>query len=200
MELEELQQTELEILKVFHNFCTENGLRYYLAGGTLIGAIRHKGFIPWDDDIDICMPRPDYMKLLELAENGKLDEYRCVDSRYIDPESPTSIIRIYDNRTEIAFKNNLVKMKFGCWIDLFPLDGVESGKIKRRMHFKEMRLANDLLICCTTKFGGKRRSKIVTFLQYMLVPFLPLIRLPGAYFYLDMMDRIARRFDYDSSE
>lgn len=200
MELEELQFTELEILKTFHNFCQKNNLRYYLAGGTLIGAIRHKGFIPWDDDIDICMPRPDYMRLIKLAENGRLDDYRYIDSRYTDKESPTSIIRIYDSRTEVNFQNTLFKMKFGCWIDLFPLDGVESGKIKRWLHFKEMRLANDLLICCTTKFGQKRRSLLVTCLQYLLLPFLPLIRLPGPYFYLDMMDKIARRLDYDSSE
>lgn len=200
MKLEELQSTEFEILKVFHNFCQKNGLRYYLAGGTLIGAVRHKGFIPWDDDIDICMPRPDYMKLVKLAKNGKLDDYRCIYSRYTDIKNPTSIIRIYDNRTEVVFKNDLSKTEFGCWIDLFPLDGVESGKVKRWLHFKEMRLFMDLAICCTTKLGGKRRSKIVSFLQYFLIPLLPLIRLPGVYFYLDMMDRIARRFDYDNSE
>ena len=74
MTVQELQQVELGILKSFHNFCEEHGLRYYLGGGTAIGAIRHQGFIPWDDDIDLMMPRPDYMKLVELVKkDGMLD-------------------------------------------------------------------------------------------------------------------------------
>ncbi|MBQ0110447.1 MAG: LicD family protein [Oscillospiraceae bacterium] len=76
MTAEELQQNEIDTLTAFHEFCEKNGLRYYLAGGTLIGAIRHKGFIPWDDDIDLAMPRPDYMKMVEILKDGKLDEYR----------------------------------------------------------------------------------------------------------------------------
>ena len=60
----EVKQIELDILEYVHNFCEENGLKYIMNYGTLIGAVRHKGFIPWDDDIDISMPRADYEKLL----------------------------------------------------------------------------------------------------------------------------------------
>lgn len=66
-ELRKLQLVELEILKFFSQFCEENNLRYYMIGGTMLGAIRHKEFIPWDDDIDIGMPRPDYEKFIELV-------------------------------------------------------------------------------------------------------------------------------------
>ena len=70
--VEELQKIELEILKYIDKVCKENSLTYFLAYGTLIGAIRHKGFIPWDDDVDIQMPRDDYNKLCEILkkENG----------------------------------------------------------------------------------------------------------------------------------
>ena len=68
--LRKLQRTELQILKDFDRFCLENGLTYFALGGTAIGALRHKGFIPWDDDIDVALLRSDYNKFLELAEKS----------------------------------------------------------------------------------------------------------------------------------
>ena len=68
----EVKQIELDILEYVHNFCEENGLKYIMNYGTLIGAVRHKGFIPWDDDIDISMPRADYEKLIaSFPKNGR---------------------------------------------------------------------------------------------------------------------------------
>ena len=66
LSLAEIKELELQMLSVFSEFCEAHNLTYYLCGGTLLGAIRHKGFIPWDDDIDVCMPRADYDKFIEL--------------------------------------------------------------------------------------------------------------------------------------
>ena len=84
LELEEIKQLQLNILDVFDAFCREHGLRYQLAYGTLIGAVRHKGYIPWDDDIDLVMPIEDYKRMTEIVnarnDNGMMDErYRLAD-------------------------------------------------------------------------------------------------------------------------
>lgn len=81
----ELRKIQIEILKSIHNYCQENNLRYSLAYGTLLGAVRHKGFIPWDDDIDIMMPRPDYEQFLKgyrgYNEFYQVQDY-CTDHSY----------------------------------------------------------------------------------------------------------------------
>ncbi len=200
MTIQELQKTEVEILQAFHLFCEKHHLRYYLGGGTAIGAIRHHGFIPWDDDIDVMMPRPDYVKFQQLCPNGMLDAYRKLDSRQVDPDCPSAIVRIYDTRTEITFDNFRIPYTIGCWIDVFCIDGVESDPKKRKKQFREMRVANDLFICCLTKFGGKRRSKMATILQYALLPALPFIRAVGYKKYLRWIDDIAKRHDFDACE
>ena len=70
--LDEIKKTELEILLYFDRICRKNGLKYSMCAGTLLGAVRHQGFIPWDDDIDLSMPRPDYEQLNEMNRRGKL--------------------------------------------------------------------------------------------------------------------------------
>lgn len=201
MTLEELQKVELGILESFHEFCEKHGLRYYLGGGTAIGAIRHQGFIPWDDDIDLMMPRPDYMKLVELVqETCMLDEHHKVDCCYFNSNALSSALRIFDIRTELTFNNFRIPYTLGCWVDVFPIDGLSPSATKRKRHFKEMRFAMDIYLCAITKFGGKRRSKIATVLQYGLAPILPIIRIFKNHQYTAWLDRISRRYNYDDSE
>ena len=69
--LQELKEIELNLLKKFHSFCVENGIRYFLAYGTLLGAVRYKGFIPWDDDVDVLVPREDYKKMIDLFQDDE---------------------------------------------------------------------------------------------------------------------------------
>lgn len=198
--LKQLQQIELDILTAFHNFCQEHGLRYYLGGGTAIGAVRHQGFIPWDDDIDLCMPRPDYMKLLELCKDGMLTPTYRLNNRYLDESCPFAITRIYDIRTEVTFSNFRLPYTIGCWIDIFCLDGVSDDPKKQKKQFKNMRITQDLTISCLTKFGGKRRSKLATILQYGLLPALPFIRMVGVKRFLDRNEKICRQYAYEDSE
>ena len=125
MTLNDIQHVSLEILKEFHAFCISHNLRYSLDSGTLLGAIRHKGFIPWDDDIDIIMPRPDYNQFIALYKDN--DKYACF------AEERKNCFLAYTRLADV--RNTYVKpaavwatRDTGIWIDIFPIDGVESDK------------------------------------------------------------------------
>ena len=116
--LEEIRIIQLDILEKVHNYCIKNNIRYSLGGGTLLGAIRHKGYIPWDDDIDIMMPRPDYEKFIKDF-NGLYKHY-IVQHYKNDPTYHFPFAKIYDNRTILIEKT----IRTGVFIDIFPIDGL----------------------------------------------------------------------------
>lgn len=115
--IEESKGIQLNILKSIDSFCQKNKLRYSLAYGTLIGAVRHKGFIPWDDDIDIMMPRPDYDAFLKTFKH----EYLQVQYYGNDNTCPMAFAKVIDSRTIVIQSNNLFNT--GIWVDVFPIDG-----------------------------------------------------------------------------
>ena len=113
---QEMRDIQLGLLDAVHDFCGRRNLRYSLGGGTLLGAIRHKGFIPWDDDVDIMMPRPDYELFIRYFKH----EYIEIQTPDNDHEAYIPFAKIYDGRTvleEFYAKN-------GVFIDLFPIDGL----------------------------------------------------------------------------
>lgn len=116
--LDEMKAVELGILKNFDSICKENGLEYSLAYGTMLGAIRHKGFIPWDDDIDVFMKRKDYEKLLALKyDDGDFEvkSYRYSKNYYF------LYSKMVDKRTSIC-EDWRVEKDMGLFVDIFPLD------------------------------------------------------------------------------
>lgn len=122
--LEEIQNLEYNILKEFDAFARKNNIKYFLCGGTLLGAIRHEGFIPWDDDIDICLLREDYDKMISLVKNQRYFEdkpqYRfCLplDDNYIYP-----YVKVVDDQTIVYEKDINHQFCLGVWIDIFPMD------------------------------------------------------------------------------
>lgn len=120
--LSKIQAKLLEMLKWFHDYCIKNGITYYAVGGTMIGAMRHKGFIPWDDDIDIVLPRKDYNKLIRTLTSIK-DGY-VLESPYSgNNDYLYSYSKLYDTRTTLMEKTRTL-CKRGVYIDVFPLDGV----------------------------------------------------------------------------
>ena len=141
-EIREVQMVELDILNKFADICEANGLRYFLDSGTLLGAVRHKGFIPWDDDIDVGMPREDYDKFLEIAE-GLLGDQYFVQTRETDKNAPFSFGKVRKTDTLfVEWNKRNIDMHHGIYIDIFPYDVMPlEGKAE---YVKECRKLNKL--------------------------------------------------------
>lgn len=123
--LKDIQSKSLEILQTVHDYCVQNGITYSLAYGTLIGAIRHKGYIPWDDDIDIIMPRPDYVR---FCSSFRAEGLSILSEK--DPDYYLNYCRVFDTvQTRSDTILPIAKgYTGGVWIDVFPADGVSDDK------------------------------------------------------------------------
>ena len=132
--IRDIQKKSLEIFKIFDKFCEDNSLRYFLCGGALIGAVRNKGFIPWDDDIDCFMFREDYEKLVSLwneyDSSGRYSMLRSDRDNFYD----TMLTQFSDNNTAFI-KNGLENsdINHGLKIEILPLDACAEGRISRKI-------------------------------------------------------------------
>lgn len=131
--LRQLQLKELNLLKFFQKICKENSIRYFALGGTLLGAVRHRGFIPWDDDIDVGIPRPDYERLCQILEKSEFGE----EIRFCTYKNNPAYIRYFghieDTRFKIVRHDKLTAEETFAWIDLFPLDAMPNNAILRKI-------------------------------------------------------------------
>ena len=128
-----IQKKELAIFKEFIRVCEKHQLTYFALGGTLLGAVRHKGFIPWDDDIDIGMPREDYNKLMNLSPDEFNFPYKLVNEKNT-PSFTKAFMNLQDSTTKILMTYSNVSHEESLWIDIFPIDGLPSSPIKKYLH------------------------------------------------------------------
>lgn len=131
-DLHKLQNVLFEMLKLIDKICRDNDIKYSLSGGTLLGAIRHKGFIPWDDDVDIAMSRDQYEKFIDVWNTMKPEGYilQCKENT---PNYTQAFAKIRKNSTTfIQFEWEKNRYNTGVFIDVFPLDRIPKGKLKRR--------------------------------------------------------------------
>lgn len=130
VDMDALKKKQLEILVAFISCCEKLNLRYFLSYGTLIGAIRHKGFIPWDDDIDISMPRKDYEFFVKNAKDYMPSNY-FVQTIESDPQYALNFAKLRDSNTTLIEKHVInIDINHGVFIDIFPLDGYRKGHNK----------------------------------------------------------------------
>lgn len=161
---EELKKIQIAILVSIHEFCEQQGLRYSLCFGTLLGAVRHKGFIPWDDDIDIMMPRPDYERFRTTYPG--FNPHYSVQSYHIDDSYWFNFVKVYDNRTlfiEDAARN-------GVFVDVFPVDGFpdDNQEIEHILDKATLLLNRDLRWATKEyKVKTQRKDFIPHYLKYM---------------------------------
>lgn len=166
---EEYKQTVLELLKHIHKVCEENNIRYTIAYGTLLGAVRHQGFIPWDDDVDICIPREDYDRFVKA--------FTSLDGRYYVLDSKSSP-NYYNQMSRACDSSMLLKLhdvenieNLGAFVDVFildkwPEDPDERAKIRKEYLIAQQNVRNALpwKILRTMRF----KKKIKTLLQFRL--------------------------------
>ena len=146
IDLEELKKIELNLMVEIDKICRENGFRYSLGGGSLLGAVRHKGFIPWDDDMDIMMPRPDYNALIEYCLTHDVPfGIKCWenDRSYIDLSA-----KVYDKRTIQDYENiyDNTGDTLGVSIDIFPVEGLGNTYKKALKAYNSTKFKRSLLI------------------------------------------------------
>jgi lipopolysaccharide cholinephosphotransferase len=176
--LQKLQAIQIDILKIIDQICRENNLQYSLYGGTLLGAVRHQGFIPWDDDLDVCMPRADYEKFIKLWKEINPEGY-FIQNKNIESEFTQSFTKIRKDHTTFLQKNDQGKnYHTGIFVDVFPVDRMPVKKIQRmlfqwncikyHLYMREfvpprengiVRLASNVILLLTSKKHRMKKRK-----------------------------------------
>ena len=188
-----LKSIQLLMLKEFIRVCEKLNLKYFIIAGTLIGAVRHKGFIPWDDDIDVAMKREDYEIFIRKAQKEFSERY-FVQTFHSEPDVPFNFCKIRDNETtfvEYSMKN--IKINHGVGLDVFPLDYVpETDKDLRKFYLKKRILSNNIAKIYTIP-NINLKYKIKNFARKSLFLFFPYRK---AVLKRDILYRSVKNSDY----
>ena len=153
-----IQKKELAIFKEFIRVCEKHQLTYFALGGTLLGAVRHKGFIPWDDDIDIGMPREDYNKLMSLDPSEFNFPYKLVNEKNT-PSFTKAFMNLQDSTTKILMTYSNVAHEESLWIDIFPIDGVGSDEVLQKQEKQQQFIRRVYGSAFKTNATGKAKIK-----------------------------------------
>ena len=141
-DIHELRHIQMAILDDVHAFCQAHGLRYFLSSGSLIGAVRHGGYIPWDDDIDIYMPRHDYER---FVNSYKASCYRVINPA-TEPHYYYTFAKVVDTRTRLV-EDEVKSYEIGVYIDIFPVDYVSDDPQERKRTFRRKKLLYKIRRC-----------------------------------------------------
>ena len=171
--LDEMKSIELSIMKKVHTICENNGIEYFICYGTLLGAVRHRGFIPWDDDIDIFMKRPVYERFLKLYDE-KREEFDSVGLEIVNRRTQKYygriITKVIDTRTYLVEPEYRTDDPLGVFIDIWPLDGTPNNLLLRKIYvtyakfIKKLLLASSMNVLEGYSFGKKALVRIASLL------------------------------------
>lgn len=196
LSLEETKNVEYSILNFIDKLCKENGIQYYLAYGTLLGAVRHGEFIPWDDDIDIMMSRPNYNRLVQVFKNGDY-KYKLISSE-INSEYYAPLAKIYDPKTRLVqHYGQIERPQIGAYVDVFIIDGLPANPKEREDFYNQSKKIRASWFWSCRKFFAKRKS-LLSFIGggIISIPY----RFIGYKHYVCKYNSFCSRYDYDSSE
>ncbi|MCI5496988.1 MAG: LicD family protein [Firmicutes bacterium] len=198
-EIKEIQKIAFEILKFVDKFCRKHNIKYSICGGTLLGAVRHKGFIPWDDDIDIMMPREEYERFLKLMDNQYKngDKYKCLHYGKNFPDYYYRFAKVVDLSTTLQESTFINNKELGIFIDVFPLDGIPSNHPLR--YAKKSHYYGRMLIHSNMSKVNKNGIPIGKYLikKYLLYPFA---KLYGRDYWLKKHENYVKSFHFNDYE
>lgn len=165
-DITEIQQLELGIMQYIHDVCQKIDVKYFLSYGSLIGAVRHKGFIPWDDDMDICMLRDDYEKLQDYLIEHPDERYEVMSYKnnlnYVYP-----FMKVQDNHTYLVEEDVRIDPDMGIYVDIFPVDGYEDDRVFKDKMTKIIKKRQ--LSCYTFKGITNTKSLVNSLIRYISI-------------------------------
>lgn len=198
--LKQVQRCQTDILRQVDALCKKHGLTYFALGGTTLGAVRHGGFIPWDDDIDVGMPRADYDKFLEIAKTELPEEY-FLQHYTTELQTPFYFLKVRRNNTRfVEYYVRDLPIHQGVFLDIFPFDNVPDEKWKAKLHYGLCRFLYQLYLgkslgeVCSSRFEQLGRYEkdhryyIRKVLHFVLKP-VPKLWIAGG------LDRACRMFN-----
>lgn len=202
MELREIQLIQLDILKDTLKIIESHSLRYFLLGGSLLGAVRHKGFIPWDDDIDIGLPRKDY-DILILEARKSLPEHLMLRHFLQNDGYMKYCARIEDRRFPIRRNDSVHETESYIWIDVFPLDGMPDNPVHRKFHAVKLLTVRAMLQFSNFDKGVNIKKKNRPLSEIILIRsgiiFKHLFK-NKAFYFLCLLDSFLKKFTFDGSD
>lgn len=198
LSLKEIQDKEYEMLCSFADICEKENIRYGICGGTLLGAVRHNGFIPWDDDVDVEMPRPDYQYFIKIAKKKLPDYYKLItpynDKEYIHPYG-----KLCDTRTTLIEFPEGKKIKTHLYMDIFPIDGMPDGMVKQGCWLKSMRRRYmTFILFKIAQYKLNEKLNFCTNIAWRSISLANKVIPKNAL--IQMVDRNAARYNFDDSK
>lgn len=195
-----LHQEDLDIVKAVVKICEEHDLKYYMLGGTMLGAIRHGGFIPWDDDIDLGMFRDDYERFLqlenELPSNLKIVNYKNT------PYYLYYITRVLDTETKVIEERIGNENKYtNASIDIFPIDGTPNNKLLRKIYYLRVLYHRALMALCYKDSIDRHRSRSRVEKMFLWVAErLPVEKMTTPYKQKEKIDKLLKKQKIEGSK
>ena len=199
LSLDEIKRHSLQILIEIAKICDRQGITYFLGYGTLIGAIRHKGFIPWDDDIDVLLPRNDYNRLAQYFIKNERNLYPLkLFGTSVNDKYPYAINRIC-NVDYIIHTDNEADCGMGIFVDLYPLDGLGNNYGKAKIYKIKANMYSSLCFLSTRKQIKKSFTKGKA-KQFLKIPAFVFAHILGKDYFIKKLDEIQRKTEYRNSK